>query len=174
MASLGPGMDHAQNGQWATTSRTYHGKSWRLIKHDVLQIFSYWHNILQQQNLVSPGSLPTSLFRLAMSILWPSCEFPHTKKICTKVFFCDKSWGHGTRLTHASTSSWLTNALREAPLGSMKVMFSASCLRGKRPLVSSNVLRYLKDLRVMQVAKKHLKAVNKIHLERLWHIHTKF
>ena len=120
-----------------TTSRTYHGQSWLLIKHD-----RYEYNNSTAKSCKS-WKLPTSLFRLAMSILWPSCEFPHTKKICTRVFLWQVLWPWHP-LTHASTSSWLTNALREAPLGSMKVMFSASCLRGKRPLVSSNVLRYLK------------------------------
>ena len=46
---------------------------------------------------------------------------------------------------HACTSSWLTNAERDAPVASVKVTVSASCLRGKRPSASSKLLRYLES-----------------------------
>ena len=46
---------------------------------------------------------------------------------------------------HAWTSSWLTNAERDAPVASVKVVVSASCLRGKRPSASSKLLRYLES-----------------------------
>ena len=46
---------------------------------------------------------------------------------------------------HACTSSWLTNAVRDAPVASVKVVVSASCLRGKRPSASSKLLRYLES-----------------------------
>ena len=50
---------------------------------------------------------------------------------------------------HACTSSWLTNAERDAPVASVKVVVSASCLRGKRPSASSKLLRYLESQLMM-------------------------
>ena len=46
---------------------------------------------------------------------------------------------------HACTSSWLTNAERDAPAASVKVVVSASCLRGKRPSAFSKLVRYLES-----------------------------
>ena len=53
------------------------------------------------------------------------------------------SWQSWHSSAHACTSSWLTNAVRDAPAASVKVVVSASCLRGKRPSASSKLLRYL-------------------------------
>ena len=55
------------------------------------------------------------------------------------------SWQSWHSSAHACTSSWLTNAVRDAPVASVKVMVSASCLRGKRPSASSKLLRYLES-----------------------------
>ena len=55
------------------------------------------------------------------------------------------SWQSWHSSAHACTSSWLTNAERDAPVASVKVMVSASCLRGKRPSASSKHLRYLES-----------------------------
>ena len=55
------------------------------------------------------------------------------------------SWQSWHSSAHACTSSWLTNAVRDAPVASVKVVVSASCLRGKRPSASSKLLRYLKS-----------------------------
>ena len=55
------------------------------------------------------------------------------------------SWQSWHSSAHACTSSWLTNAERDAPVASVKVAVSASCLRGKRPSVSSKLLRYLES-----------------------------
>ena len=55
------------------------------------------------------------------------------------------SWQSWHSSAHACTSSWLTNAERDAPVASVKVAVSASCLRGKRPSASSKLLRYLES-----------------------------
>ena len=55
------------------------------------------------------------------------------------------SWQSWHSSAHACTSSWLTNAERDAPAASVKVVVSASCLRGKRPSASSKLLRYLES-----------------------------
>ena len=55
------------------------------------------------------------------------------------------SWQSWHSSAHACTSSWLTNAERDAPVASVKVIVSASCLRGKRPSASSKLLRYLES-----------------------------
>ena len=59
------------------------------------------------------------------------------------------SWQSWHSSAHACTSSWLTNAVRDAPVASVKVVVSASCLRGKRPSASSKLLRYLEALPMM-------------------------
>ena len=58
-------------------------------------------------------------------------------------------WQSWHSSAHACTSSWLTNAERDAPVASVKVVVSASCLRGKRPSASSKLLRYLEALPMM-------------------------
>ena len=59
------------------------------------------------------------------------------------------SWQSWHSSAHACTSSWLTNAERDAPVASVKVVVSASCLRGKRPSASSKLLRYLESQPMM-------------------------
>ena len=55
------------------------------------------------------------------------------------------SWQSWHPSAHSCTSSWLTNAECDAPVASVKVVVSASCLRGKRPSASSKLLRYLES-----------------------------
>ena len=73
-----------------------------------------------------------------------SDEIPaETRDVFVK-FQNSTSWQSWHSSAHACTSSWLTNAVRDAPVASVKVVVSASCLRGKRPSASSKLLRYLR------------------------------
>lgn len=86
---FGPEMDHAQNGQWARLLEPImanHGY-WSNMMFCKSLATRYKYNILQQQNLVSPGSCQLNCSD------W-QCQFCHQvvsshtpKQSCTRVFF---------------------------------------------------------------------------------------
>lgn len=180
---FGPEMDHAQNGQWARLLEpimSNHGDWSNMMFYKSLAT-RYEYNILQQQNLVSPGSCQLLCSDLQCQF-WDQVVSSHTPKNSAPGSFLwpfehhnsvNKSCGHGTR--------WpMLRLLHGLPMRYVKLHWDRwrSCSLPPAfeesdhwyPAMSSGTSKFEGNAG----GQKHLKAVNRIQIERLWHIHTKF
>ena len=150
-------------------------KKWYRIVCRFLSLWSHYHDMVTCQSLCfcsAKAAVNCVLRKFAKSLfgsawIWQSSKPPKfpvpffkiqnlmSDEVAAEtgyVFFKfqnSTSWQSWHSSAHACTSSWLTNAVRDAPAASVKVVVSASCLRGKRPSASSKLLRYLEALPMM-------------------------